>query len=66
MSIALTKPTDKTVNVPTESVTSLSGVPPLGEPVAAKRFWWQRTKSHDANTIATLVRFPAQVLFGLA
>jgi hypothetical protein len=32
-----------------------SDIPPLGKPIAQKRWWWQRGVPYDANATATLV-----------
>ncbi|KAJ4300649.1 hypothetical protein N0V88_003335 [Collariella sp. IMI 366227] len=35
------------------STTSLNTIPPLGDAIQEKRFWWQRTRGFDAGGIAT-------------
>jgi hypothetical protein len=48
----------------TESTTSLDSAPPLGAPLEEKRFFFQRTKSYDPNSIATLVWHPRHTIEG--
>jgi hypothetical protein len=38
---------------PDASSTSVNTVPPLGEAIQAKRFWFQRTRLYDPDAIAT-------------
>jgi hypothetical protein len=38
---------------PDTSTTSVNTIPPLGEAIQEKRFWFQRTKAYDADAIAT-------------
>ncbi|KAK4234029.1 major facilitator superfamily domain-containing protein [Achaetomium macrosporum] len=38
---------------PDTSTTSVNTIPPLGEAIQEKRFWFQRTKSYNPDAIAT-------------
>ncbi|KAL2259279.1 hypothetical protein VTK26DRAFT_7105 [Humicola hyalothermophila] len=38
---------------PDTSTTSVDTIPPLGEPVGVRRFWFQRTRPYDPDAIAT-------------
>lgn len=38
---------------PETSTTSVNTVPPLGEAVLRKRFWFERNRSYDADAVAT-------------
>jgi hypothetical protein len=42
---------------PDTSTTSVNTIPPLGEAIQEKRFWFQRTKAYDADAIATQASF---------
>lgn len=38
---------------PDISTTSVNTVPPLGDPITEKQFWFQRAKSYGSDSIAT-------------
>jgi hypothetical protein len=38
-----------------DSSTSGSSIPPLGEPIPVKKFFWQKSKPYDPDAIATQV-----------
>ena len=38
---------------PDSSTTSVNTIPALGEPYQGKRFWFQKSKAHDPDAIAT-------------
>jgi len=38
---------------PDSSTTSVNTIPPLGEPIQQKRFFFQRSKAYDVDAIAT-------------
>lgn len=41
------------------STTSVNTIPPLGEPLPKKRFWFQKTKPYDPDAIATQAGSPS-------
>lgn len=43
---------------PDSSTTSVNTIPPLGEPIHQKRFFFQRSKAYDVDAIATQASFP--------
>jgi len=43
---------------PDTSTTSVNTVPPLGEPLKRKRFWFQKTKAYDPDAVATQASSP--------
>jgi hypothetical protein len=68
MSTAYDEKVEKVIDVrPSESISTVDGVPPLGVPGEERRFWWQRTKASNADAIATQVSVPRAKfhIFGL-
>ncbi|KAK4183948.1 major facilitator superfamily domain-containing protein [Podospora australis] len=45
---------DDKLGLDTSSTSINSDIPPLGVPIERKKYWWQRSKPHDPDAVATL------------